>query len=222
MPGQWVSSAVKTHRKQLSIKNRTRAQAAKDRAALRRLNKSGTYRGKIDLRKAPTAYQLKKIAELAAKKRAGKKPGKKSAKAKKPLPPKQKVPGATIKRRRMSEKEVRNLKPKGDHKLVTYALPFRRKGSEEPEWRRFTRAQLTKFLNEYKADDPEERAEWRSYAVREEWTFATKTERTSFREETDLYFSGVRISEPQGGFTAVHANQHTKKKRAKKKRGARR
>ncbi|MEB2619739.1 hypothetical protein, partial [Kocuria rosea] len=167
--------------KYVATKNRSASQARKDRAALKRLQKSGIFKGKIDLRKKPTRRQRELIEQL-----------------KRPLPPKQKVDGATIKRTRMSETEVRNITPATQHKLTTYALPFLRKGQTEPEWRRFTREQLAKFLNEYKADDPEGKAEWRSYAVREDWTFGTKTERTEFRREADLYFTGVRISEPQG------------------------
>lgn len=183
----------------MANKNRTASQARKDRAALKRLKKAGTFRGKIDLRKAPTKRQRQLIEEL-----------------KRPMPPKQKTPGATIKRTRMTEKEVREVTPKTSHKLTTYALPFLRKGQTEPEWRRFTREQLAKFLNEYKADDPEGKAEWRSYAVREEWTFTTKTERTEFRREADLYFTGVRISEPQGGVTQRRA-PNKKKHRGKRK-----
>jgi hypothetical protein len=184
----------------MPTKSRTKAQVRKDRAALKALKKSG-YKGKIDLRKRPSKYQAAKIKTLKASK----------SKKGKPLPPKQKVPGATIKRSRMTEKQVRNIAPGKDRKLTTYALPFLRKGYAEPEWRRFTRSQLSKFLNEYKADDPEGKAEWRSYAVKEEWTFATKTEKTEFKRETDVYFSGVRISEPKGKIR--------KKLKAKKKRG---
>src|SRR5579872_6633894 len=168
----------------MSTKRRSKAQARKDRAALKRLQKSG-YRGKIDLRKAPTKYQLQKIRDL---KQGGKRK----------LPSKQKVPGAKITRKVLTEKEVRELTPKGGNKLTTYALPFLRKGQTEPEWRRFTRSQLTKFLAEYKEGDPDGAAEWRSYAVRETWTFPSKDAKSQFRKETDLYFSGVRIDEPQG------------------------
>lgn len=175
-------------------KSRTLAQARKDRAALKRLRNSGTYTGKIDLRKPPTRYQLAKIKALK-----GKRVSKTGAKTRRKLPPKQKVPGASIKRRVISEKEVRKIPAAGgDYTMKTYALPFLRKGHVEPEWRRFTRAQLTKFLNEYKADDPEGRAEWKSYAVEETWTFASKTEKTEFKRETDIFFSGVRIAEPHG------------------------
>jgi hypothetical protein len=187
-------------------KKRNASQARKDRAALKRLQKSGTYRGKIDLRKAPSDYQLKKIRELKENTRS----------RKQPLPPKTKTPGAKVKRTRMSAKELKNVKV-GKHKLVTYALPFLRKGQREPEWRRFTAKGLNQFLNEYKADDPEGKAKWKEYAVREEWTFETKTERTDFRHEADLYFSGRRIDEPNGVIRKVHANQHTKKKRARKR-----
>lgn len=183
----------------MSTRNRTRKQAARDRALLKRLVNSGTYRGKIDLRKAPSKYQLQKIAELATSKKRG---GAKTKRAKQSLPPKHKVPGATIRRKRISEREVRELSPTGgDYRLTTYALPFLRKGQEEPEWRRFTASGLTKFINEYKADDPEGGAEWKRYAVRETWTFETKTEKSDFRKEADVYFSGVRISEPQGGIS---------------------
>lgn len=138
------------------------------------------------------------------------------------MPPKQKTPGATIKRKRMTEKEVRELPPRG-FDLTTYALPFLRKGQSEPEWRRFTRSQLTKFLAEYKAGDEEGAAEWRSYAVRETWTFTTKTEKSEFVTDTDLYFSGRRIDEPKGGAryqrkTKGHSKSGTKRA-AKKKAG---
>lgn len=170
----------------MAIKKRTSAQAAKDKAALKRLQKSG-YKGRIDLRKAPTKYQLSKIKVLREKR------------ARRPLPPKQKATGgARVKRTRMTEKEVRALKPNDNFALTTYALPFLRKGQQEPEWRRFTGPQLTKFLAEYKADDPDGAAEWRSYAVKETWTFPTKTDRKVFRSETNLYFSGVRVDGPKG------------------------
>jgi hypothetical protein len=181
---------------------RSAKQAAKDKAALKRLQKSGIYRGKIDLRKAPSRYQLSKLTELKSKRQ--------------PLPPKTKTPGAKIKRTRMSEKQVRGLKPGGrDHKLTTYALPFLRKGQLEPEWRRFTRTQLTKFLEEYKGDDPDGAAEWRSYAVKEEWTFATKQEVSEMRKEINIFFSGVRIDEPHGKIKKRLKN----KKKSKTKRG---
>ena len=116
----------------------------------------------------------------------------------------------------MNEKEVRNLKPEGGYRLKTYALPFLRKGRDEPEWRRFTRAQLTKFLAEYKAGDEEGAAEWRSYAVEETWTFDTKTEKSDFRKDVDLYFTGRRIDEPKGKVrrqrkTAGHSKAGTKR-----------
>lgn len=188
-------------------KNRTASQAAKDKAALKRLRKSGIYKGKIDLRKAPTAYQLKKLDQLRASRKA--KGGKR------PLPPKTKTPGASVKRTRMSEKEVRNLKPAGaKHELTTYALPFLRKGQVEPEWRRFTRTQLTKFLNEYKADDPEGAAEWKSYAVKETWTFDTVKEVREMRKETNIYFSGVRIDGPEGKIRKRLANKKRRGKRS--------
>lgn len=141
------------------------------------------------------------------------------------MPPKKRVPGAKIKRERMTEKQVRDLKPASKQaKLTTYALPFRRKGQKEPEWRRFTLKQLTQFLNEYK-DDDEERAEWRRYAVRETWTFPTKIKRDEFRHDTDLYFYGRRISEPSRNFVRVHANASTKgadkAKGSRKRRGKR-
>lgn len=165
----------------MSSKRRSSAQARKDRAALKRLQKSGTYSGKIDLRKAPSKYQLQKIAALKT--------------ASKPMPPKTRVPGAKITRQRMTEKEIRKLTPNSKQsKLTTYALPFRRKGKDN-EWRRFTLKQLTTFLNEYKEDE-EERAEWRRYAVRETWIFDTKGKRDEFKTETDLYFSGRRIEKP--------------------------
>ena len=172
-------------------KSRSASQAAKDKAALKRLQKSGTYGGKIDLRKAPTRYQQKKIAELKA--------SRSRSRSKQPLPPKTKTPGATIKRSRMTEKQLRELKPQAkEHNYTTYALPFLRKGQVEPEWRRFTRTQLSKFLEEYKGDDPEGKAEWRSYAVKETWTFETLREIADMRRETNLFFSGVRIDEPHG------------------------
>lgn len=193
----------------MSSKNRNAKQVAKDRAALKRLRNSGTYKGKIDLRKPPTKYQLLKLKLIK-----GKKVSRKAAK--KPLPPKPRIPdGMKLKRSRMTEKQVRDLKPSGAVKMVTYALPFLRKGQVEPEWRRFTGPALTKFLNEYKAGEPEAAAEWKSYAVKEEWSFLTKTERSEFKRETDLYFSGVRISEPKGG-TAQKRKPNKKKHRGGK------
>ena len=173
----------------MSSKTRTAKQAAKDRAALKRLRDSGTYSGKIDLRKAPTRYQLQKIAGLKGKRKS----------SKKELPPATKTPGASVKRSTMTEKQVRELKPATRNQLITYALPFKRRGSDDLEWRRFTHAGLNKFLNEYKSDDPEGKAEWKQYAVREVWTFDKPAEKTDMRRKTELYFSGVRISEPQGG-----------------------
>lgn len=192
----------------MPITGRSSKQAAKDRAALKRLKKSGIYRGKIDLRKAPTKYQLQKLAALksAAKSKRG-------GKSKQPLPPKTKTPGAKVKRTRMTEKQLRDMKPAATkHELTTYALPFLRKGQLEPEWRRFTRTQLTKFLNEYKADDPEGAAEWRSYAVKETWTFDTKAEVKEMRKETNYYFSGVRIDAPSGKIRKVKRNALRKAK----------
>lgn len=190
----------------MANKKRTASQARKDKAALKRLQKSGLFRGKIDLRKAPTKTQLKRIAELKAKRQ--------------PLPPRQKTPGATISRKRISKAQLeKDGADKAGAKLTTYALPFLRRGESEPEWRRFTREQLKKFLAEYKGDDTEGAAEWRSYAVRETWTFKTKTERAGFRKETDLYFSGVRISEPQGGITQrrkPNKKAHRGKRKGKK------
>jgi len=178
----------------MSSKYRTAKQAARDRAALKRLRDSGDYRGKVDLRKAPTRYQRQKIAELKAKRsrKSARSPARK-------MPPATKTPGAKVKRTTLTEKQVRELKPTTKNKMVTYALPFLRKGQLEPEWRRFTHAGLLKFLNEYKADDPEGKAEWRAYAVREEWFFDTPDEKKDMRRETDLYFSGVRIDAPKGG-----------------------
>ena len=164
---------------------RSSKQVAKDRAALKRLKKSGIYSGKIDLRKAPTRYQLKKLEQL-----------KSAAKTKRPRPTKQKIPGAKITQSEVSEKQLKNLKaPK--HTLTTYALPFLRKGQQEPEWRRFTYRQLRAFLAEYKPDD-EEAAEWMSYAVAEKWSFDTAAQVAGMRKETNLYFSGVRIAAPEG------------------------
>lgn len=180
-------------------KKRTASQAANDKAALKRLQKSGKYRGRIDLRKAPTAYQLKKIAQLKAARKA------------RAMPPKTKTPGATVRRSRMTEKQVRELKPSQEHKLTTYALPFLRKGESEPEWRRFTAKQLTQFLNEYKADDPDGKAEWRSYAVKETWTFESKAQVKTMRDETNIYFSGVRIDEPQGRIRKRLKNKKARK-----------
>jgi hypothetical protein len=164
---------------------RSSKQAAKDKAALKRLQKSGTYSGKVDLRKAPTPYQLKKIKALAEAARA------KRAKDKS---------GPTVKKSRVSEKQMKALKePK--HKLTTYALPFLRRGEKEPEWRRFTYKGLRAFLAEYKAGDPEGAAEWQSYAIREEWTFppTTPAEITEIKREANLYFTGTRIDAPKGG-----------------------
>ena len=191
-------------------KKRTASQAARDKAALKRLRKSGIFRGKIDLRKPPSRAALKKIAELRAKRARH---GGPKLKARRLLPPKTKTPGATIKRTRLSEKQVRDLKPGADHTLTTYALPFLRKGQVEPEWRRFTRAQLTKFLNEYKADDPEGKAEWKSYAVKETWTFTSKAEVADMRRETNLYFSGVRITEPKGKIKKTLRNEQDRKRK---------
>lgn len=190
-------------------KSRSASQAAKDKAALKRLAKSGTYGGKIDLRKAPTRYQQKKIAELKASR----------SRKSQPLPPKQKTPGATIKRSRMSEKQLRELKPKGkEYGLTTYALPFLRKGEIEPEWRRFTYRQLSKFLEEYKGDDPEGKAEWRSYAVKETWTFERPSDVTEMRRETNLFFSGVRIDEPHGQIKKKLSNKKGSNYRKRKPR----
>ena len=197
-------------------KKRTASQAARDKAALKRLRKSGIFRGKIDLRKPPSKAALKKIAELTALRKAKSRSrlsGKAGKRGKRPLPPKTKTPGATIKRSRMTEKQVRELKPGTDHTLTTYALPFLRKGQVEPEWRRFTRAQLTKFLNEYKADDPEGKAEWKSYAVKETWTFTSKAEVADMRRETNLYFSGVRITEPKGKIKKTLRNEQDRKRK---------
>lgn len=178
----------------MSSKTRTAKQAAKDRAALKRLKKSGTYRGKIDLRKAPTPYQLKKIKALAKSK------AKTQSKEKRAMPPA--APsrgGAKVKRDVLTEKQVRGLKPsEGKYELTTYALPFHRKGRDEPEWRRFTRNQLIKFLEEYKGDNPDEMNEWKSYAVRETWTFPSRSEQTEMRRDVNLFFSGARIDEPNG------------------------
>lgn len=199
-------------------KTRSSAQARKDRAALNRLRNSGTYSGKIDLRKAPTPYQLKKIAALKGKRISKSAP-------KRAMPPKQKTPGATIKRRVISEKDVRKIPAEGgNYSMKTYALPFLRKGRPEPEWRRFTRSQLTKFLAEYKAGDEEGAAEWREYAVEETWTFGTKTEKADFRKDVDLYFSGRRIDQPNGvtrsqRATKGHSKAGTKRAARKRTRG---
>lgn len=198
-------AASKSLHRNMPSKKRSASQAAK--AALKRLQKSGIYGGKIDLRKAPTRYQLKKLAELKAKR----------SRPKQPLPPKQRTPGAKVKRTRMTEKQVRDLKPgAGKHELTTYALPFLRKGQLEPEWRRFTRSQLTKFLAEYKADDPEGAAEWKSYAVKETWSFDTVAEVRTMRKDTNLYFSGVRIDAPEGKIKKVRRNQFGRGKKARK------
>lgn len=191
---------------------RSSKQAARDRAALKRLRASGLYSGKIDLRKAPTRYQLKKIETLKTSRKAKSK----TKPAPKPQPPRQKVPGATIKSREISHKQLKNLKePK--HKLTTYALPFLRKGQDEPEWHRFTYTGLRKFLADYKPDDPEGAAEWQSYAVAEQWTFDTAKDVTEKRRETNVYFTGVRIAEPKGKIRKKI--KRSKKKAAKRKRG---
>lgn len=175
---------------------RSSKQAARDRAALKRLRKAGTYSGKIDLRKPPTRYQLKKIEALKAKA-----PAKTKAKAKPPAkrarPPRTKTPGVKIRETELSREQLKKLKaPK--HKLTTYALPFLRKGTDEPEWRRFTYKGLITFLHEYKPDDPEGAAEWKAYAVKEHWTFATIKEVTAKRAKANVYFSGIRITGPDG------------------------
>jgi hypothetical protein len=180
---------------------RSSKQVAKDKAALKRLQKSGTYSGKVDLRKAPTPYQLKKIKALAD---ARKKSGKKAA------------PGPTVKKSRISDANLKALKePK--HKLTTYALPFLRRGQSEPEWRRFTYKGLRAFLAEYKGGDPEGAAEWQSYAVREEWTFppTTPAEIKEIKTQANLYFTGTRIDEPKGG---VRQKRGPNKKRHRGKR----
>lgn len=194
---------------------RSSKQAARDRAALKRLRKSGIYKGKIDLRKAPSRYQLAKIKTLAKPKAS------KKSKTKQPLPPKSKTPGAKVRRSRMTEKQVRDLKPNagGKHSLTTYALPFLRKGQSEPEWRRFTRTQLTKFLAEYKAGDDEGAAEWRSYAVKETWTFNTKSEVQDMRSEVNTFFSGVRVDQPVGKILKRRVNKMRGSKRGYSKRG---
>src|SRR5690349_2068074 len=88
---------------EMPSKIRSASQARKDRAALKRLRDSGTYTGKIDLRKAPTPYQLKKIAAIKGK-RVSKSRSPAKPEGRRRMPPKQKVPGATIKRRVISEK----------------------------------------------------------------------------------------------------------------------
>jgi hypothetical protein len=180
---------------------RSSKQVAKDKAALKRLQKSGTYSGKVDLRKKPTPYQLKKIKALAdARKKSGKKP----------------EPGPTVKKSRISDAKLKALKePK--HKLTTYALPFLRRGQSDPEWRRFTYKGLRAFLAEYKGGDPEGAAEWQSYAVREEWTFppTTPAEIKEIKTQANLYFTGTRIDEPKGGI------RQRRKPNAKAHRGRR-
>lgn len=186
---------------------RSSKQAAKDRAALKRLRNSGKYKGKIDLRKPPTKYQLTKIKSLRGKRVA------KSKARKSRRPPATKTPGMRAKRSELTAKQVRNLK-EPSHKLTTYALPFLRKGQDEPEWRRFTYKQLRQFIAEYKADDPEAGAEWMSYAVKEHWTFDTLAQVSEMRKETNVYFSGVRIDEPNGKIRKrVKRKKRTKKSR---------
>lgn len=198
---------------------RSSKQVARDRAALKRLQKSGIYSGKIDLRKAPSRYQRQKIAELAARKKGKKAASKPAKRATRVRPPKKTANGARIRQREISQKQLKNL-PEPKHKLTTYALPFLRKGQEEPEWRRFTYRQLKQFLAEYKPDDPEGAAEWMSYAVAEHWTFPTKQQATDMRRDTNLYFSGRRINEPQGRIRKKIKPKHrAKKKRSKGKRG---
>lgn len=178
----------------LPSKNRSASQARRDRAALKRLQKSGTYSGKIDLRKAPSRYQLEKIAALKSR-----------SKPKQPMPPKSKPPeGGKITRKRLSKKE---LEREPRYKLTTYALPFLRKGKSEPEWRRFTWAQLQKFMVEYKGDDTEGADDWLSYAVRETWTFSNSQEKKEFKTDVDLYFSGRRIDAPHGKIAATRARK---------------
>lgn len=128
------------------------------------------------------------------------------------MPPKARVPGATIRRDTLSHAQLKDI-AKPTHKLTTYALPFLRKGQNEPEWRRFTHDGLKKFLAEYKADDPDGAAEWKAYAVRERWTFATLKEVATERREVNVYFSGVRIDEPNGKIVRRIKPKHTKKPR---------
>ncbi len=59
-------------------------------------------------------------------------------------------------------------------------------------------------------------ARWQSYAVREEWTFPTKAEKSEKRREAELYFSGKRIDEPRGRIRKRIKPKHAKKKRGKK------
>lgn len=201
----------------MPTKNRNASQARKDRAALKRLQKSGKYKGKIDARKQPTRRQRELIKELTRAKA-------KRSKSKQPLPPKPRIPkGAKLKRSRMTRKELDAVKPTGN-KLTTYALPFNRRGQLEPEWRRFTRSGLTRFLSEYKAGDEEGAAEWREYAVREQWIFETKPEKSDFRHDIELYFTGVRIDAPHGTIKKRRVKKapgHSKPgtKRAARRRG---
>lgn len=188
----------------MPIKKRSASQAAKDKAALKRLQKAGTYRGKIDLRKAPTKRQSELIKELSAKR------GKRS---KQKMPPATPVKDAKITRKKLTAKQLSKERKSA---LTTYALPFLRRGRDEPEWRRFTYTQLQKFMAEYKGDDPDAAEEWMSYAVRESWVFDTPDEKTEFRSEVNLYFSGRRIDEPHGKIR----KKITRKKAAKSK-GAR-
>ena len=124
-----------------------------------------------------------------------------------------------MRKSRVSEKQLKSLKePK--HKLTTYALPFLRKGQEEPEWRRFTYKGLRAFLAEYKPDDPEGAARWQSYAVREEWSFSNVEEKRETKREAELYFSGKRIDKPRGKIRKRIKPRHAKKKRARKKANA--
>lgn len=194
--------------------SRSSRQAARDRAALKRLRKSGIYKGKIDLRKAPTRYQLQKLEQLRAAK----------SRKSQPLPPRQKTPGATVKRTRISGKQLETLKPSAGHKLTTYALPFLRKGESEPEWRRFTHTGLAKFLYEYKTaqGDEEGAKEWRSYAVKEVWTFDTKAEVSGMRRDSNVFFSGVRIDGPSGKIQKRMSNKKGANYKGRKKRGKKR
>lgn len=186
----------------MPITRRSSKQAAKDKAALKRLQKSGTYSGKIDLRKAPSPYQLKKIAALKA--------------AKSKSPPKSKS-GPTVSKKRIDGRNLDKM-PAPKNVLTTYALPFKRRGQDEPEWRRFTYKGLRAFLAEYKAGDADGAAEWQSYAVRETWTFppTTKTDVAAIKREANMYFTGIRISAPKGG--TVQKRAPNKKKHRGRKR----
>lgn len=217
--------------------SRSKAQAARDRRALKILREKGLYSGKLDLRKRPTRYQraqLAKYDDVVTGKAAVLRPDRPSAyrgtyrvKGDAVIVPKQK--GETLKVRNGEIVGVRKFKggkvrtshkigkaarelPPGEKRVVTYAVPFNSGG--QIYWRRFTPENWRAFLKDYNIRG-KHRKEWNELVIKETWAFADAP-------KLDKQLIGVVIDEDDIGGTVTEKHRAGRKKTKTKSRRGRR